>query len=162
MPAAGEASVDLEDQGPAFLEERAELGGHELVAHAEGDPDLLRVGEGEGALEAGWGDADDGERIGVEGDGAADDLGVAGEGGGPEGVAHDRDGVAALALVFLGEEGAAAGGFDAQDVEVAGAGDLDVDLFRGAVDEHGGRQREQGGHVPDGGVLLAEVPEVER
>jgi hypothetical protein len=49
-------------------------------------------------------------------------------------VAHDRDGVAALALVFLGEEGAAAGGFDAQDVEVAGAGDLDVDLFRGAVD----------------------------
>ena len=88
----------------AIVEEFGVEAGEDLILHADWQPGLLGVGDGDGAFEAARRDADDGVRGGVEDHAAADDVGIGAEFVGPERVTDDRDGVAVGLGVFVREE----------------------------------------------------------
>ena len=101
----------------------------DFALHRQRQPDIgwvSRVGAGEAAR----GDADDGERVAVQPDVAADDRGIGGKGAAPVAVADDRDGVRARRTIVVCCQRTAALNASAEDGEVAAGDELAVDARR--------------------------------
>src|SRR5713226_6897404 len=125
-----QAAVDDGRQKTARVEIVLEEAGEHLRVHADGNPNFLGGEKGEGAFEAVRGDADDGVRCGVEGDGLTDNIGIGAEFVGPQTVAEHGDIVSAGFGIFVRKEESSDGRPQAQKVKIAGADHLSLQLAR--------------------------------
>src|SRR6185437_1624253 len=104
--------------------------GPSLGLHGDGNPEVGDVADVL-AEEARGGDADHGENVTVQMEGAAHHAGIAIEAAIPIAVVHDRNRIGAFADPLARIEGSAAVGGDAEDLEVVGADELGFGLLGG-------------------------------
>jgi len=112
---------------------------HDLLLHGDGGPEVRWLEVGFVALEGGGHDTDDAEGIAVDGDVAAEDVGVRGELLLPVMLADDRDRAAAGGFGIGGQDGAAKDGICSEGGEVVACDEARGDLNGGAGGIAGGR-----------------------
>ena len=133
--AVSESTRHVEEERPAVLEERMELGGKHPGVHHHRNP---QVGTEErvNPFEAVGSDTDDIVAGAVDADRLTHDVGILAEAAQPKLVAQDCDGIRALSAILLGKYEPPHGGLHAQHAEVVSRHRLGEDLLGLVADEH--------------------------